>query len=84
MIVELITKKNCPKCDWVKENVLPALELKGHDIVISEVSTYPMSFYKSHNLNSIPIFLFRVEGTLHILDKGLTFKNVAKFIESFK
>jgi len=79
--LELLTKENCHKCDWVKENVLPALRLKGYEVVINDYTKYPTAFYVMNELNGVPVLIIQKDKRMIVMDKGLTYNNVERTIK---
>jgi len=81
MKIELITQENCPKCEWFKEYVIPALEIKGFKVKEVNALNYSPNYYSKHNIEHTPTLqIWNDDGKLLIMDKGLTLKNVEKTI----
>lgn len=82
MRIELITQENCPKCEWFKEYVFPALKLKGYYIENRGIEEYDLNFLKNHDIKNTPtLLIFNHKNELLILNKGLTLKNVEEKIK---
>jgi len=82
--IELIVQKNCPKCDWFKEFVLPALELKGFKIETVDASKYTLDYYIAMDIEHTPALqIWNHRGECLAIDKGLTLKNVEQTIREF-
>ena len=82
MRIELITQENCPKCDWFKEYILPALRLKGYEVKEFKVNDYDLNFLINFNIEYTPtLLIWNDKKELLILDKGLTLKNVENKIK---
>jgi len=79
MKIELLTQKNCPKCEWFKEYIVPALKLKGFEIEEKSKYDYNLFFFVDNNIQykSTPtLLIWNDKNELLIMDKGLILKNI--------
>lgn len=85
MKISLITKENCPKCEYVKNLFKEGITLDlPYDLEIISYKLISLKYLEDNKLYNAPIIeVFKDNGEQMIIKEGMTKENITKRINDF-
>ena len=82
MRIEIITQNNCPKCLYIKRELLSPTIDRTY-ITFKDWSAYTQSFLEAYDITHTPtIIMWDDNAKVDIIEKGMTIKNIAERIKA--